>query len=260
MTKGDIVKEFSSIKGIGKAKAELIYDNGFTSIDQLKKASIEDLTKIKGITKKIATEVLKQLAASSKKEIKKPNTKKDIQDKKSDFEKKTADGKTKKIEKNKVTKDIKPEEKSKDEDETETSEEEKIYKAKKKPKLSKELRDRLKLRKQIKNRTPEFLREEWYRYKKLPKNWRKPDGITSKMRINLKYRPSMARVGFRGPRETRHLHPSGFKEVAVYNVKDIEKLNPETQAARIGSTVGTKKRLDIQKRAEELDIRILNRS
>jgi len=132
------------------------------------------------------------------------------------------------------------------------------YKPKKKPELSKELKSKLKTRKQIKKRTPEFLREEWFRYKRVPKNWRRPDGITSKMRINLKYRPSKVRVGFRGPRETRGLHSSGFEEVFVYNAKDLEAINPKTQAARIGGSVGTKKRVEIEKKAEKLEVRILN--
>jgi large subunit ribosomal protein L32e len=54
------------------------------------------------------------------------------------------------------------------------------------------------------------------------------------------------------------LHPSGFEEIIVHNVKDLEQLNPKTQAARIGGSVGTKKRIEIGKKAEELDLRILN--
>ena len=149
----------------------------------------------------------------------------------------------------------KPKKVEKPKDKTEETE----YKVKKKPEIGKELNDRLQLRKKIKKRTPEFLREEWFRYKRVPKNWRRPDGITSKMRINLKYRPSKVRVGFRGPKETRGLHSSGFEEVIVHNVKEISDINPKTQAARIGSTVGTKKRMEIEKKADELDIRILNR-
>ncbi|MHA1171367.1 MAG: 50S ribosomal protein L32e [Candidatus Heimdallarchaeota archaeon] len=110
----------------------------------------------------------------------------------------------------------------------------------------------------MKKRTPEFLREEWFRYKRIPKNWRRPDGITSKMRINLKYRPSKVRIGFRGPKETRGLHSSGFEEIIIHNMNELEAVNPKTQAARIGSTVGTKKRIEIAKKAEKLDIRILN--
>jgi len=132
------------------------------------------------------------------------------------------------------------------------------YIAKKKPELSKELKEQLQKRKQIKKRTPDFIREEWFRYKRIPHNWRRPDGITSKMRKNLKYRPSKVRIGFRGPRGARGLHSSGFEEILVYNVNDIGKINPKTQAARIGGTVGTKKRIEIEKKAEELDIRILN--
>ncbi|KYK26450.1 50S ribosomal protein L32 [Thermoplasmatales archaeon SG8-52-1] len=132
------------------------------------------------------------------------------------------------------------------------------YKVKKKPILTKEQKEKLILRKKIKKRTPYFFREEWFRYKRIPKNWRKPDGITSKMRINLKYRPSKVRVGFRGPKETRGLHPSGFKEVIIKNVNDLDNIDPKTEAARISSSVGTKKRIDIEKKAEELEIRILN--
>ena len=38
----------------------------------------------------------------------------------------------------------------------------------------------------------------------------------------------------------------------------LEGLNPKTQAARIGGSVGTRKRMDIEKKAEELNIRLLN--
>ena len=78
------------------------------------------------------------------------------------------------------------------------------------------------------------------------------------MRINLKYRPSKVRVGFRGPKDVRGLHSSGFEEVMVYNTKDLELINKDTQAARIGSSVGTKKRIEIEKKAEELKVRVLN--
>jgi large subunit ribosomal protein L32e len=82
--------------------------------------------------------------------------------------------------------------------------------------------------------------------------------MTSKMRLHKKYRISVVRVGFRGPKNTRGLHSSGFEEVFVFNVNDLTKIDPSKQAARIGGSVGTKKRLDIQKKAEELNIRILN--
>ena len=256
MVKDDVVKEFAKIKGVGKAKAELLYDKGFDSLDKLIKATAKDLAKVDGITETIAKNIKDQLKekpvtktaktkAPKKQEVEKPKAKKETKAKPKKEE-----------EKPKKPKAVKKEEKAEEEEVPEEEEEE--YKVKKKPKLSKEQEERLRLRKQIKKRTPEFLREEWFRYKRIPKNWRKPDGISSKMRINLKYRPSKVRVGFRGPKETRGLHPSGFKEVIVNNVNDLESIDPNTQAARIGSTVGTKKRMDIEKKAEELDVRILN--
>ena len=266
MAKEDVIKEFTKIKGVGKAKAELLYDKGFDSVDKLKKASAKDLAKVEGVTETIAKNIKDQLkekpvakAAKTKvpkkKKVEKPKAKKEEKtkaEKKAELKAKPE----KKEKKPKKTKAAKKEEK--EEEEKEPEEEEEEYKVKKKPKLSKEQKERLRLRKQIKKRTPDFFREEWFRYKRIPKNWRKPDGISSKMRINLKYRPSKVRVGFRGPKETRGLHPSGFEEVIVNNVNDLESIDPKTQAARIGSTVGTKKRMDIEKKAEELEIRILN--
>ena len=235
MTKKDVIKEFVKLKGVGEAKAELLYNNKFDSLDKLKNASVEDLIKIKGITEKNAKDITDQLK-EKKTEVKK-----------------------KQKEKEPVEEEPKEEKLSDAEQEIEVIEEkEGEYSVKKKPELSKEQKEKLALRRQIKRRTPEFLREEWFRYKRIPRNWRRPDGITSKMRINLKYRPSKVRVGFRGPKEVRGLHPSGFEEVIVHNSTDLESINPKIQAARISSTVGTKKRVDIAKRAEELKIRILN--
>jgi len=251
MTKEGVIKEFSSLNGVGKAKAELLYNSGFDSLEKLGKTSVENLVKIKGINEKFAQNIKDQLNEETK----------TISDKKVE----ETSSKPEKIVNDKIQTEAKEDKSKMDkekEEEVEIIEEQREgeYRVKKKPEISKELKESLLIRKQIKKRTPDFLREEWFRYKRIPKNWRRPDGITSKMRINLKYRPSKVRVGFRGPKETRGLHPSGFEEVAVYNVKDIENVDPKTQAARIGSTVGTKKRIEIEKKAEELDVRVLNRS
>ena len=262
MAKEDVVKEFTKIKGLGKAKAELLYEKGFDSIDKLQKATLKELAKVDGITETIAKNIKDQLKEKPEKKVSKTKAPKKKAEKPKVKEgpkaEKKAELKAKVEKKEKKPKKPKAAKKEEEEAEEEAVEEEEEYKVKKKPKLSKEQIHKLRIRKNIKKRTPEFLREEWFRYKRIPKNWRRPDGISSKMRINLKYRPSNVRVGFRGPKETRGLHPSGFEEVIVNNVNDLEGINPETQAARIGSTVGTKKRMDIEKKAEELDVRILN--
>jgi large subunit ribosomal protein L32e len=252
MTKQSIIKEFTLLKGLGLAKAELLYDNGITSMEKLKKSSVEDITKIKGISEKNAKDILEQLQSADTKQSspKKQETKKPSSKNSSD--------ESEHIQETKEKTEEKTEEKPQDTVEIVEDDTKDKYKVKKKPKLSKEKQKQLHTRKQIKKRTPTFLRQEWFRYKRIPKNWRRPTGITSKLRTNLKYRPSKVRVGFRGPKDTRGLHPSGFEEVMIYNTNDLNTINPETQAARIGKTVGTKKRLEIAKKAEELDIRILN--
>ena len=255
MTKEDIIKEFTKIKSVSKAKAEALFDKGFDSLDKLKKATAKDLVKVDGITETIAKNIKNQLKEKTK--TKAPNKKKVEKPKEKKEEKPKVEKKDKiKVELEK--KEEKPKAIKKEEKENEQEEKEEEYKVKKKPKLSKKQKERLNLRKQIKKRTPDFLREEWFRYKRIPKNWRRPDGISSKMRINLKYRPSKVRVGFRGPKDVRGLHSSGFEEIIVHNVNDLDAIDPNKQAARIGSSVGTKKRIDIEKKAEELDVRIPN--
>lgn len=133
------------------------------------------------------------------------------------------------------------------------------YVVKNKPELSAETTDALAKRAMISGRRPAFKRQEWFRYSKLGENWRKPKGIHSKMKRGLKRRPPMVEVGYRGPAEVRGLHPSGFEEVLVYNVDGLEGIDPKKQAVRIGGTVGTKKRIAIEDRADELGIRVLNR-
>jgi large subunit ribosomal protein L32e len=253
MAKDDIVKEFTKIKGVGKAKAEILYDKGFISLNKLKKATINDLVKAEGITEAIAKNIKDQFKdEKDSKPLKIKDTKIEVKPKpeKKEELKEKPEKKEEKIKKEKETKK---------EEEEESEEEEEKYIVKKKPIISNKQKDRLKLRKQIKKRKPEFLREEWFRYKRIQKNWRKPDGISSKMRRNLKYRPSMVRIGFRGPKETRGLHSSGFEEIIIFNIADLKAINPKTQAARIGSSVGTKKRINIEKKAEELEVRILNK-
>ena len=134
-----------------------------------------------------------------------------------------------------------------------------IHTARQKPVLDEETAKALSFRTQQKKRQPAFRRQEWYRYKRLSRSsWRKPNGLQSKMRLNRKYRPPMVRIGYRKISSARGLHPSGFEEVMVHNQNDLEGLDPETQAIRIGARVGNRKRLEIHDRANSLGIRVLN--
>jgi large subunit ribosomal protein L32e len=148
----------------------------------------------------------------------------------------------------------------KEEEEVEI-EEEGEYQVKLKPKLSKEMLAALSKRAEIDGRRPAFRRQEWHARRKLQKvNWRKPQGDHSKMRQHYGYRRNVVSIGFGGPKASRYLHPSGFREVMVRNLKDLERINPELEAARVAHQVGMKKRIEIEDKADELKIRILNRS
>jgi large subunit ribosomal protein L32e len=109
-----------------------------------------------------------------------------------------------------------------------------------------------------KNRMPKFRRQEWFRFRRLGEKWRRPRGKDSKMRLGKRGKPAMPSVGYKSPKLTRGLHPSGLVEVLVNSLKDIEGLNPSRQAVRIASSVGRRKREQIITRAKELGIRVLN--
>ena len=147
-----------------------------------------------------------------------------------------------------------------DDDDWDDEEEDEGHVAKQKPVLSEEMKAALELRSQQKKKTPSFRRTEWFRYKRLSRSgWRAPHGMDSKQRRNYKYRSSLVRVGHGKVAAARGLHPSGFKEVMVQNTFDLDVIDPETEAARVGRSVGGRKREQIYSRADELGIRVLNR-
>lgn len=106
---------------------------------------------------------------------------------------------------------------------------------------------------------PKFVRQESWRYIRLAENWRKPKGIDNKMRKQVSGVPPLVKVGYRGPKKARGLHPSGYNDRLIHNIRDLEKLDPKVDAARIGRTVGRRKRIDIVSKATTLGIKVLNK-
>ena len=106
----------------------------------------------------------------------------------------------------------------------------------------------------------EFKRQMKHKHSKLKnKSWRNPVGKHSKVRLEKKHAASKPKVGYRTPKKIRGKHPSGYDEVMVHNTNDLEELDSEQEAARIASKVGGRKRADIIEKADEEDIKVLNR-
>ena len=147
-----------------------------------------------------------------------------------------------------------------DDEDWDDEEVDELHVARQKPVISEELKSALALRAAQKKATPSFRRTEWFRYKRLSRSgWRKPHGMDNKQRRNYKYRGSLVRVGHGKVSAASGLHPSGFEEVMIHNAAELDQMDAETQAARVGATVGGRKRENIHSRADELGIRVLNR-
>ena len=121
-----------------------------------------------------------------------------------------------------------------------------------------EKRRLMRLRKRMSQKRPHFRQFEEWRLVRIKDHWRKPKGIDNKMRQKRKGWPRTVNVGYGSPKAVRHLHPSGFEEVAIFNVGDLTIVDPETQVARIGGSVGRRKRKEILREAAGQGIKILN--
>jgi len=237
-------KNFKDYPGFKDENVAELASIGITNVDELN-AALADEAKVKEIIKTLSgigpKTVMKWQAMAADASEEAPKAKKEAKEPKAEAKKE-------------AKKEAKAEEK------TEIVEaDEKAYVVAQKPELDNETASDLAKRAVISGRRPAFKRQEWFRYSKLGENWRRPKGIHSKMRRHMKRRPPMVDIGFRGPATVRGLHPSGFEEVLVYNADGLKDVDPKVQAVRIGGTVGTKKRLDIQAKADELGIRVLNR-
>jgi large subunit ribosomal protein L32e len=119
-------------------------------------------------------------------------------------------------------------------------------------------RKALQVRARARNKKPKFVRAESWKYDRFSLSWRRPRGLDNKIRRKILGWPPGPSMGYKGPKVARYLHPSGYREVIVYNVADLEGVDVNTQAVRIAHTVGKRKRADIIAKAKELNLKILN--
>ena len=204
----EAIKQLTTIDGVGKAKAKILYDAGFKTIESVKKANEDEIADIKGIGEKLA----QKIKASADQMV--------------------------------------IEEEEKQEEIVETS-----------PitiTLDTETKRLLNVRKKQKSKKPTFKQTDSHKKKKLADHWRKPDGIHNKTRYSKHGKCPLVEAGYGSPAAVRGLHPSGFEEIIVNNIKEVEALKTDRQAGRIARTVGARKRSLIEKKAAELGLKILN--
>ncbi|VVB91335.1 50S ribosomal protein L32e [uncultured archaeon] len=71
MEQEEAIKQLTTIEGVGKAKAKLLYDAGYETIESIQKATVDDIAGVKGIGEKLANKI-KASAGEAETEEEKP--------------------------------------------------------------------------------------------------------------------------------------------------------------------------------------------
>ena len=118
----------------------------------------------------------------------------------------------------------------------------------------------------VKKHTKKFLRHQGDKFMRISWNtkgtWRRPRGIDSRVRRRFKSNTRTVKIGFGTQASHRHLLPNGFKAFPVCNPQDLNMLllNNRKYAAVIAHNISAPKRKAIVQRADQLDIRVINRT
>ncbi|GBE18847.1 50S ribosomal protein L32e [archaeon BMS3Abin16] len=106
---------------------------------------------------------------------------------------------------------------------------------------------------------PLFRRTQGAMYRRLKgKGWRRPTGKHNKIRECKNGKGEVPRIGYGARRDQRGLHPSGLEDVLVTNISETRGIDPKTQAARIASVVGRRKKLLMLEELKKRKVRVLN--
>ena len=114
------------------------------------------------------------------------------------------------------------------------------------------------VRKVQKGKKPQFKRTCSHKFKRLDTNWRRPRGSQGKQRRKYAAKGALAQVGYGSPAAVKGLHPSGYSDVLISSIADLELIDPSFEAIRIARTIGAQKKAIILAKAEESGIKVLN--
>lgn len=228
--KDAIIEEFTSLKGVGESKAKALYEAGYTSFEDLNKTTVQELSKIKGITVSLAEQILDEVS----------------------YFVDEADDEAEDVQTEEELEEVE------DVEVGEESEEGRELVPTAELEMEPESMRLLNVRKRQKLKKPHFVQTDQHKKKKLKDTWKKPRGLHNKKRQFILGKGEMARVGYGSPAAVKGLHPSGFEEVLLSRAQDLDNVDPATQAVRIARTVGQRKRMDIVKKAQSMGLKILN--
>ncbi|WP_435099707.1 50S ribosomal protein L32e [Halarchaeum sp. P4] len=224
----DEPQELEDISGVGPSKAEALSEAGYETVEDVKAASQSDLADVSGIGNALAARIKADVGGLEVSE-----------ETEAELEEEAPEAEEAEEEAEEVETELRPR-----------------GHADKTPELDEEA-ERL-LAKRRREGKPQFNRQDYHKKKRTPTSWRKPRGGLSKQRRGVKGKGPKVEAGFRTPKAVRGKHPSGFEEVRVHNADDLEGVDPDTEAVRIASKVGARKRETIEEQAEEAGIRVLN--
>jgi large subunit ribosomal protein L32e len=105
---------------------------------------------------------------------------------------------------------------------------------------------------------PDFRRQETWRLKRVKENWRRPRGVTSRMRKEKAGWPPKVKAGYGTKASGRGLHPRGLIERLVKNESDLEGLDPKKHIVRLSARLGERRRLILLDRVKALNVHVAN--
>ncbi|QLC32912.1 50S ribosomal protein L32e [Halarchaeum sp. CBA1220] len=224
----DEPQELEDISGVGPSKAEALREAGYETVEDVKAASQSDLADVDGVGNALAARIKADVGGLEVSE-----------ETEAELEEEASEAEAAEEEAEEVETELRPR-----------------GHADKTPELDEES-ERL-LNKRRREGKPQFNRQDYHKKKRTPTSWRRPRGQLSKQRRGIKGKGPKVEAGFRTPKAVRGKHPSGFEEVRVHNADDLDGVDPDTEAVRIASKVGARKRETIEEQAEEAGIRVLN--
>ncbi len=103
-------------------------------------------------------------------------------------------------------------------------------------------KEKVELRNAQKKKKPAFIKQDAHKKKKLSPEWRRPKGLQSKVRLQLRGYRRRPKQGWRSPKDVRGFTHDGYEPVVVHAVAELLQTSKE-KGIIIGSSVGLKKKI-----------------